>query len=153
MAYPEVKEEPVAEFFKVRSPLLKKGRLDTHLARTKTMRVWIKCYAEGGENAMHAHPIEDHTFVVLQGKATFYDKDGDTRALGRNDGILIPAGAFYRFHSSADEPLVMMRIGAYIEHDSAKPARINIEGKPLRGDSKENLVFEKPEAIPGAFYE
>src|ERR1043166_3006042 len=87
-----IETEAKADFFKLRTPLLSKGRLDTELTRTDTMRVWMKCYAEGGENVLHAHPQEDHIFVILQGQARFHDKDDTERVLGRNEGIMLPAG-------------------------------------------------------------
>jgi hypothetical protein len=31
----------------------------------------VKTYAADGENRLHAHPNEGHTFVVRQGEATF----------------------------------------------------------------------------------
>jgi len=101
-----IETEAKAEYFKLRTPLLSKGRQDTELTRTDTMRVWMKCYAEGGENVLHAHPSEDHIFVILQGQARFHDKDDTERVLGRNDGIMLPAGSFYYFESCGDEPLV-----------------------------------------------
>ncbi|HEY7061600.1 MAG TPA: cupin domain-containing protein [Chloroflexota bacterium] len=139
-----------ADFFKLRTPLLSKGRLDTELTRTDNMRVWMKCYAEGGENVLHAHPSEDHIFVILQGQARFHDKDDNERVLGRNEGIMLPAGAFYYFESCGDEPLVMLRVGAYTE--PPKAARIGLDGHVIVGNSEENK-HEDPVAIEGAFYE
>ena len=145
-----IETEAKAEFFKLRTPLLSKGRLDTELTRTDTMRVWMKCYAEGGENVLHAHPSEDHIFVILQGQARFHDKDDVERVLGRNEGIMLPAGSFYYFESCGDEPLVMLRVGAYTE--PPKVARIGRDGHEIKGDSAENK-HEAPVAIEGAFYE
>ncbi len=142
--------EAKAEFFKLRTPLLSQGRLDTVLSETDTMRVWMKCYAEGGENTLHAHTHEDHIFVILQGQATFYDKDGNTRVLGRNEGIMLPRGTYYYFQSCGDEPLVMLRVGAYT--DRAANDRKGADGRPLAGDSRENKHVD-PVAIPGAYYE
>jgi mannose-6-phosphate isomerase-like protein (cupin superfamily) len=139
-----------AEFFKLRTPLLSKGRLDTELTRTETMRVWMKCYAEGGENVLHAHPSEDHIFVILQGQARFHDKDDNERVLGRNEGIMLPHGCFYYFESCGDEPLVMLRVGAYVE--PPKAARIGLDGHVIAGDSAENK-HEDPVVIEGAYYE
>ena len=102
-----------AETFRVRTPLLKEGRLDTVLGEADRMQVRVKCYAEGGENALHTHLDQDHTFVVLAGKARFFDRDGVTGELGRNEGILLPRGAFYKFESCGDEPLVLLRVAAY----------------------------------------
>jgi len=145
-----LKVDARAEVFKLRTPLLSKGRLDTVLSQTDTMRVWMKCYAEGGENALHAHPSEDHIFVILQGQARFHDRDDNTRVLGRHEGIMLPRGVYYRFESCGDEPLVMLRVGAYTERPTV--ARLDIEGRPMPGDSKENL-HENPVIIEGAFFE
>ena len=99
----------------MRTPLLSQGRSHTILASSKAdtgaMNVAIKCYAEGGENEFHAHGKEDHTFIVLQGRARFYQPDQPARVLGRNEGILIPAGALYKFEVASEEPLVLLRVG------------------------------------------
>jgi mannose-6-phosphate isomerase-like protein (cupin superfamily) len=145
-----IETEAKAEFFRLRTPLLSKGRLDTELSRTETMRVWMKCYAEGGENVLHAHPSEDHIFVVLQGQARFHNVDDQERVLGRNEGIMLPRGCFYYFESCGDEPLVLLRVGAYVEPPQA--ARIGRDGHVIVGDSAENK-HEAPVAIEGAFYE
>src|SRR6266568_3252506 len=54
-------------FFKMRAQLLDQGRTNTALARTDNMWATLKVYASGGENGLHTHPHEDHTFIVLQG--------------------------------------------------------------------------------------
>ena len=142
-----------AETFKVRTPLLKEGRLDTVLGDSDRMQVRVKCYAEGGENALHTHLDQDHTFVILQGKARFFDRDGVTGELGRNEGILLPRGAFYKFESCGDEPLVLLRVAAYFDEKvKGEDGRIGPDGKPLPGNSADNFHTE-PVAIEGAFYE
>ena len=62
-------------FFKMRAQMLDKGRTNTALARTENMWATLKVYASGGENGLHTHPNEDHTFIVLQGSARYYDAD------------------------------------------------------------------------------
>ena len=142
-----------AETFKLRTPLLKEGRLDTVLGETDLMQVRIKVYAEGGENALHTHLAEDHTFVILQGKARFYDREGVTAELARNEGILLPRGAFYKFESCGDEPLVLLRVGANVQgRDKSDESRLAPDGRPLPGHSAENL-WKEPVPIEGAFYE
>ena len=54
-------------FFKLEAQLPKQGRTDTPLAASDKMWVVLKTYAADGENGLHAHPNEDHTFIVLQG--------------------------------------------------------------------------------------
>ena len=94
-----------AQTFRLRTPLLSQGRSHTILASSKgdtgAMNVAIKCYAEGGENEFHAHAREDHTFIVLAGHARFHQPDQPARELGRNEGILIPAGALYKFETAS----------------------------------------------------
>ena len=48
---------------------------------------------------------------MVQGSATFYLGDGSTVKVGRFDGILLPKGTMYRFHSDEGENLVMLRVG------------------------------------------
>src|SRR5688572_1627290 len=120
-----------AEFFKLTCPIMSRGHQDFPLAKTDLMKVVMKSYAEGGENELHAHPNEDHMFVVLQGQARFYDKDEKDTVIGRHEGIMIPRGAYYWFQSCGDEPLVMLRVGAYKSHEG--PTRLDVNGKPMAG--------------------
>ena len=133
--------------FRVRVPLLKEGRVHNVVARAGEMTVAMKCYAEGGENALHAHLDEPHTFVILQGQARFWGQDGETGVFGRNEGILIPAGWYYRFESCGDEPLVILRVG----HGDGN-IRVGLDGGLIPSDSAENKhVPGVP--IEGAYYE
>jgi len=136
--------------YRLRTQLLSKGRSDTVLAKTDTMSVRIKCYAQGGENVLHAHMGEDHTFVVLAGAARFFGKHGEIGTLTRNEAILLPEGAFYRFQSCGDEPLVLMRVGA-IKGD-VKTQRLGLDGESIPGTSKANK-HEDGVPIDGLFYE
>jgi mannose-6-phosphate isomerase-like protein (cupin superfamily) len=124
-------------FFKLRAQMLEQGRTNTPLARTDNMWATLKVYASGGENGLHMHPNEDHTFIVLQGSARYYDAEGGHRDVGKNEGIMLPAGAYYWFEAISKEPLVLVRIGC-----RAGPrdpgGRLNIRGEPMPGDSKEN---------------
>lgn len=123
--------------FKLRAQLLEQGRTDTVVARTDNMVARLKVYASGGENALHTHPNEDHMFVVLQGSARFFDADGGHTDVGRHQGIMLPAGAYYRFLATSEEPLVLIRIGCRIGPQSAV-GRLNVEGEPMPGNSQEN---------------
>ena len=142
--------DTVARTFRLRTQLLRAGRSDNLLAKTDLMTVRIKCYAEGGENALHAHPAEDHTFVVLDGAARFVGREGEIGVLTRNEGIMLPKGTYYRFESCGDVPLVLLRVGAAKERP--KVPRINPQGVPLPGNSPENK-HEEGVPIEGRFYE
>jgi mannose-6-phosphate isomerase-like protein (cupin superfamily) len=124
--------------FKMAAQLLEQGRTDTPLCATEGMTARLKVYASGGENALHAHPHEDHMFIVLQGSATFFDGDGEMANLGANEGIMLPKGSYYRFHATSDEPLVLLRVGTPNQSPNLNPKRINPKGEPMVGDSKEN---------------
>ena len=126
-----------ASFFKMRAQMLEKGRTNTPLARTDNMWAILKVYASGGENGLHTHPNEDHTFLVLQGKARYYDADGNHTDVGRHEGIMLPAGAYYWFEAISKEPLVLIRIGCRVGPQDAG-GRLNVRGEPMPGDSKEN---------------
>ena len=61
--------------------MLAQGRTDTVLAATEDLSVRLKVYSSGGENELHAHPTEDHVFVILQGSARFYGPDEKPKTL------------------------------------------------------------------------
>jgi mannose-6-phosphate isomerase-like protein (cupin superfamily) len=124
-------------FYKLRAQMLDQGRTNTALARTENMWATLKVYASGGENGLHTHPNEDHTFIVLQGSARYYDADGGYTDVGKHEGIMLPAGAYYWFEATSREPLVMVRIGCRAGPPDAAH-RLNIRGEPMPGDSREN---------------
>ena len=129
------KKQP--SFFKMRAQLLDQGRTNTALASTDNMWATLKVYASGGENGLHTHPNEDHTFIVLQGSARYYDADGGTTDVGKHEGVMLPAGTYYWFEATSEEPLVLVRIGCRVGAKDAS-GRLNIRGEPMPGDSKEN---------------
>src|SRR6476646_8862000 len=138
MAMPATKpkQEQKRSFFKLRAQMLEQGRTNTLLARTDNMWATLKVYASGGENGLHAHPNEDHTFIVLQGKARYYDADGNTTDVGRHEGIMLPAGEYYWFEAISKEPLVLVRIGCRVGNGDGG-GRLNIRGEPMPGGSSE----------------
>ncbi|MGE0650917.1 MAG: cupin domain-containing protein [Alphaproteobacteria bacterium] len=150
-AKPGKREAPKSTTFKLRTQLLDQGRTDTTVARTDNMVARVKVYASGGENGLHTHPNEDHMFVIMQGSARFYDRDGGHEDVRRHEGIMIPAGAYYWFEATSEEPLVLMRVGSRVGPQSTA-GRLNIRGEDMAGDSEEN----KPVPViyrEGAFFE
>ena len=138
MGMPATKpEKKKPSFFKLRAQMLEQGRTNTHLARTENMWATLKVYASGGENGLHTHPHEDHTFIVLQGKARYYDADGGYVDVAKHEGIMLPAGAYYWFEAISKEPLVLLRIGCRVGTSDGS-GRLNIRGEAMPGDSKEN---------------
>jgi mannose-6-phosphate isomerase-like protein (cupin superfamily) len=142
-----------AMYFNLTTPLLSEGLLTKFVAAAGKMDVAMKSYARGGENTLHAHTKQDHLFVVLQGRARFCDQDGNERELGLHEGILMAKGWFYKFESSGNEPLVMLRVasGEYDSLDERKNDRIGVDGNLLESTSEENN-YTDPVYIPGAFF-
>lgn len=141
--------------FSLRTPLLAEGSSTDLLAQTTHLWAHIKVYAQGGENALHCHREEDHLFVVLDGEATFYDEEEKPIALRRYQGMVLPKGTYYYFHSSGDTPLVMLRVGAGRNPfaPGAEDDRLGIDRRPLHGNSVTNKSGAQPGVpIPGCFF-
>lgn len=123
--------------FKLKAQLLDQGRSDTNIVKSDNMALRLKVYASGGENGLHTHPNEDHMFLILDGSARFYDKDGNTTDVAKNAGVMLPAGAYYRFEATSKEPLVLLRVGCRVGQQGTA-GRLDINGNVMAGDSKEN---------------
>ncbi len=133
------KTTPKVQAYSMKVPLLTSGRTNQVLARTDTVEVRAKVYAEGGENGLHTHTDEDHTFFILDGEATFYDPEDRPTVVGRYEGLMIPAGAYYRFQSTGDTNLVLLRFGADLPTPEGTVApRLGIDGQPLEGKDPRN---------------
>jgi quercetin dioxygenase-like cupin family protein len=106
-----------ARVFSFLNEEIREGRGDLVLPGSQTLSGVIKRYAEGGENKMHCHPTEDHTFYVLEGEATFHiGEDKNVVVAGQYDGVYLPRGTYYWFLSSGPTKLIMIRVGT--EHGS-----------------------------------
>jgi quercetin dioxygenase-like cupin family protein len=89
------------------------GTGDVILPGSEKLSGVMKRYAEGGENRMHCHPTEDHTFYCLDGQATFHiAKDENTVVVNKHDAVFLPRGTFYWFTSTGDRKLIMLRVGS-----------------------------------------
>ncbi len=111
----------------------------------------LKVYASGGENVLHLHPNEDHSFIVLQGEATTFHTGTEdaVKVITKYQGVMLPRGTPYWFQSSAPENLVMLRTGAAEEWP--KDGRIGPDGHAIPGHSLENKHVESV-PIPGKFF-
>ncbi len=136
-------------FFDLAAQLPSRGRTNIPKAASDSMWVVLKTYASGGENELHSHPHEDHTFIVLQGNAKFFGPAGEEKIIGLNEGVLLPHGTFYWFQACGDVPLVMARIGASAGAGD-RFARIGADGAPMAGDDPRNK--EEPAVLSDAWY-
>jgi mannose-6-phosphate isomerase-like protein (cupin superfamily) len=145
---------PPAETFKLRIQLLDEGSRSDMLSDTGNLKIKIRCYAAGGgENAMHAHHNQDHSFIVLQGQARFYGPQGEARDLARNDGIMLPAGCYYCFENSGTEPLVVLRIESITKDGGDPNVRLGMHGQQIAPHAVENNREKPIRPRPNAFYE
>lgn len=146
----ETKVEPQASVFDLAgTPLLSSGMTDSVVARSENLVGRVKVYAEGGENALHAHLQEEHVFLVLAGQATFYlGREEQPVVVEKHQGVLLPSRALYRFHSTGDENLVMFRVGT---GKKGGDDRTGPTGAPLPGNSKENKITPGV-VLPGKFF-
>ena len=144
---------PHPSFYSIRPQLLDAGNTEEPLAVADHLWVKIKVYAKGGENKLHAHPHQDHSFIVLDGRARFHGPRGEERELGRNDGIMLPAGSYYWFETISEEPLVILRLGA-TTGDGHPDARTMDDGETkIRRGRDETFISKDVAYRDGAFYE
>ena len=90
---------------------------------------------EIGENEIHCHLDEDHSFIVLEGQMSVFDELGNEIKVEKYQGVMIPKGAYYRYHNTGPENLVVIRVGAGIKGkpQGGEDMRIRPDGKPLPG--------------------
>jgi mannose-6-phosphate isomerase-like protein (cupin superfamily) len=124
-----------AETFSIRGlPFLSDGASTRPLLKSTNLSVTAKVYSGGGENDLHCHKDHDHSFFVLSGSATFYDNQVGTIDLGQLDGIMIPRGVEYRFHSTRTENLVMLRTAAWSDrYAELRSTHVGADGNVYEG--------------------
>ena len=132
--------KPKSQKFSLRTPYMKQGRITQLVAESENLWIHTKINYEGGENEIHTHLDEDHSFIVLEGQMSVFDENGNEQKIEKYQGIMIPKGAYYRYLNTGKENLVVIRVGAGIKR---KPqgnveTRVRPDGKPLLADSAEN---------------
>jgi mannose-6-phosphate isomerase-like protein (cupin superfamily) len=152
-----------AVLFSMRNlPLLEQGTSYDPLATAENLWVNIKVYASGGENALHSHGGEDHSFIVLQGKATFTFGDGRTSVVGQHEGVMIPKNVLYKFEADESENLVLLRVGGgqravtglddltpfgtpkdIIRQTSFADGAVKVGDSPKNGETSKKRVYAK----------
>jgi mannose-6-phosphate isomerase-like protein (cupin superfamily) len=133
-------EKPKSQKFSLRTPYMKQGRITQLVAETENMWIHTKINYEGGENEIHCHLDEDHSFIVLEGQMSVFDENGEELKIEKHQGVMIPKGAYYRYHNTGPDNLVVIRVGAGIKGKAqgGHEMRVAPNGKPLLADSAEN---------------
>ena len=136
---------PKPSFFTMRAQRLSRGSTEEPLAIGKHLWLKIKVYGKGGENKLHSHLNQDHSFVVLGGKACFHGPRGEKRTIKRNQGILLPAGSYYWFESVGKDPLVLLRVGALVDADKPDKRLMPDGSSAVRRTA--DTVFVSPDVV------
>jgi mannose-6-phosphate isomerase-like protein (cupin superfamily) len=133
-------EKPHTQLFSLRTPYMKQGRITQLVAETENMWIHTKINFEGGENEIHTHLDEDHSFIVLEGQMSVFDEKGNELKVGKYQGVMIPKGAYYRYLNTGPENLVVIRVGAGVkgQKQGGQEMRVRPDGKPLVASSEEN---------------
>ena len=133
-------EKPHAQVFSLRTPYMKQGRITQLVAETENMWIHTKINFEGGDNEIHTHLDEDHSFIVLEGRMSVFDENGNEQKIEKYQGIMIPKGAYYRYLNTGSENLVAIRVGAGVkgQKQGGTEMRVRPDGKPLLANSAEN---------------
>src|ERR1041384_6222714 len=139
----ETGEKPKAYTFSLKTPYMKQGRITQLVAETANMWIHTKINAEGGENEIHSHLDEDHSFIVLEGQMSVFDETGREMKIEKYQGVMIPKGAYYRYLNTGEGNLVVIRVGCGInaQPQGGKEMRIPPDGKPLPAGSVENKTL------------
>jgi mannose-6-phosphate isomerase-like protein (cupin superfamily) len=146
-------EKPRAYTFSLKTPYMKQGRVTQLVAETANMWIHTKINAEGGENEIHSHLDEDHSFIVLEGEMSVFDEKGNDLQVKQYQGVMIPRGAYYRYLNTGSGNLVVLRIGAGIKGQAqgGEAMRVRPDGRPLLAGSVENKTLP-PIEMPGKFF-
>lgn len=133
-------QTPKAQKFSLKTPYMKQGRVTQLVAETPNMWIHTKINAEGGENEIHTHLDEDHSFIVLEGEMSVFNEKGDEMKLKKYEGVLLPKGAYYRYLNTGDGNLVVLRIGSIVRDKpkQGQATRVTPTGEEILGGSVEN---------------
>src|SRR4030095_15653257 len=77
-------DTPKTQKFSLRTPYMKQGRVTQLVAETPNLWIHTKINAEGGENEIHQHLDEDHSFIVLEGQMSVFDETGAELQVGES---------------------------------------------------------------------
>jgi mannose-6-phosphate isomerase-like protein (cupin superfamily) len=149
----ESTEAPRAYTFSLKTPYMEQGRVTQLVAETANMWIHTKVNAEGGENEIHCHLDEDHSFIVLEGQMSVFDEKGNEMQVKQYQGVMIPKGAYYRYLNTGEGNLVVIRVGAGAKGQSqvGTETRVRPDGRPLLAGSAENKTLP-PIEMRGKFF-
>ncbi len=114
-------------YFKPPEERPKDAKTYYNLAKSDLVGAQIQIVPQGGANNLHYHTGEDGFWMVLQGRARFYDSNGPTGEYGRLEGVLMPRNARYWFEAvDCGEELHLLHISGRQPRDNR---RVDLEAK------------------------
>jgi quercetin dioxygenase-like cupin family protein len=123
---------------------IRAGNGDIVLPGSEQLSGVVKRYDVGGENRMHTHPTEDHTFYVLQGQGTFhFEDDGNVVVVNQFDAVFLPKGAAYWFESTGKDKLIILRTGTQTGSDRIIGGRL-VKSNRLTREAQHVQPWELP---------
>src|SRR5688500_6827071 len=126
-------EKPQTKLFSLRTPYMKQGRITQLVAETENMWIHTKINYEGGENEIHTHLDEDHSFIALEGQMSVFDEKGNELKVGKYQGDMTSNAAYCRCHIPGTNNLLVIRVGAGIKGNpqGGEEMWVRPDGKPL----------------------
>lgn len=112
--------------FECERPSADHKKVMNQLCASDLLEADIQLVREGGANKLHYHTGQDGFFLVLDGRARFYDENDEAIAeLGQREGILIPHGLRYWFEKVGDEPAEILHVAGV--SDTLDDERIEVK--------------------------
>jgi len=142
----EVQVFDVGEALKRREPQ-RGGRVDM-ASSSKSYIAVFQTPPRGGETHIHQHPDSDQILFVLKGELTIEGDIGKS-VLKPNQGVLIPAGAYYGFTNTAQEDLMFLsmrtesvggRRSAYVKNVSSD-VRVRIPAEQISAQGLGSKIY------------
>jgi len=118
--------------FRYETPEFEEGKGLVKLAQTDIVKGAVQIVKAGGGNNLHSHAAADTFWMVLKGRARFYDGETDIYGeYGPMEGIVTPRGFAYWFESADDdEDLELLQAAAKLRGE--KDVRTNHEERPAQ---------------------
>jgi mannose-6-phosphate isomerase-like protein (cupin superfamily) len=105
--------------FSIQPPAeIESGKFVQRLVSSDIMSCYLRV-SNYGEKSLHSHP-DDAIWLVLEGEATYFNEQGEiVSRVGKMNGLLVPRGEVYRYDSTGQENLVILRVSALPGDNSA----------------------------------
>ena len=133
---PHVEQVRNPQTFRYETPEFEAGKGLVKLAQTDIVKGAVQVVKAGGGNNLHSHAAADTFWMVLKGRARFYN--GKTSVYGEYgpmEGIVTPRGFPYWFESAdPDTDLELLQVAGY--EKGKKDIRTNHVPRIERGEGK-----------------